>query len=127
MFPLNIDSFAGISSHQYDFTDNEFLSFLADLDSVEYVITITIIVILISVNLNIFEQFYIFAALLDIATTSGGMVQQEGFRLTQKGIMVANTRREYIQENLDSLYNEIERLTQELEQLKQETSQQIND
>ncbi len=54
------------------------------------------------------------------------MVSQEGFRLTQQGLIVANTRREYIQENLDSLYNEIDRLTQELNQLKQEADLQIN-
>ena len=77
---LNFDAFAGISSHKYGFTDSEFLAFIADLDPTEYILVITVVTILININLNIFEQYVVSGALLDIAVTSQNMVQQRGFQ-----------------------------------------------
>lgn len=74
---LNFDAFAGISSYKYGFTDSEFLAFIADLDPTEYILVITVVTILININLNIFEQYVVSGALLDIAVTSQNMVQQK--------------------------------------------------
>ena len=71
---LNFDAFAGISSYKYGFTDSEFLAFIADLDPTEYILVITVVTILININLNIFEQYVVSGALLDIAVTSQNMV-----------------------------------------------------
>ena len=103
---LNFDAFAGISSHKYGFTDSEFLAFIADLDPTEYILVITVVTILININLNIFEQYVVSGALLDIAVTSQNMVQQRGFQLARQG------------ENFDNLYSEVDRLTEELNQIK---------
>ena len=67
---LNFDAFAGISSYKYGFTDSEFLAFIADLDPTEYILVITVVTILININLNIFEQYVVSGALLDISITS---------------------------------------------------------
>lgn len=119
---LNADSFAGISSHRYGFTDSEFLAFIADLDPVDYIIVTTVVAILININLNIFEQYVVSGVLLDIAITSQNMVQQEGFRLARQGQAASSARNEYRQENFDTLYNEINRLTEELNELKSQSS-----
>ncbi|MEE0427508.1 MAG: hypothetical protein UDF80_06595 [Turicibacter sp.] len=86
---LNFDAFAGISSHKYGFTDSEFLAFIADLDPTEYILVITVVTILININLNIFEQYVVSGALLDIAVTSQNMVQQRGFQLARQGEAVS--------------------------------------
>ena len=86
---LNFDAFAGISSYKYGFTDSEFLAFIADLDPTEYILVITVVTILININLNIFEQYVVSGALLDIAVTSQNMVQQRGFQLARQGEAVS--------------------------------------
>ena len=86
---LNFDAFAGISSYKYGFTDSEFLAFIADLDPTEYILVITVVTNLININLNIFEQYVVSGALLDIAVTSQNMVQQRGFQLARQGEAVS--------------------------------------
>ena len=86
---LNFDAFAGISSYKYGFTDSEFLAFIADLDPTEYILVITVVTILININLNIFEQYVVSGALLDIAVTSQNMVQQRGFQFARQGEAVS--------------------------------------
>ena len=86
---LNFDAFAGISSYKYGFTASEFLAFIADLDPTEYILVITVVTILININLNIFEQYVVSGALLDIAVTSQNMVQQRGFQLARQGEAVS--------------------------------------
>ena len=86
---LNFDAFAGISSYKYGFTDSEFLAFIADLDPTEYILVITVVTILININLNIFVQYVVSGALLDIAVTSQNMVQQRGFQLARQGEAVS--------------------------------------
>ena len=86
---LNFDAFAGISSYKYGFTDSEFLAFIADLDPTEYILVISVVTILININLNIFEQYVVSGALLDIAVTSQNMVQQRGFQLARQGEAVS--------------------------------------
>lgn len=124
---LNFDAFAGISSHKYGFTDSEFLAFIADLDPTEYILVITVVTILININLNIFEQYVVSGALLDIAVTSQNMVQQRGFQLARQGEAVSRQRSEYRQENSDNLYSEVDRLTEELNQLKSKIFPQQTD
>lgn len=124
---LNFDAFAGISSHKYGFTDSEFLAFIADLDPTEYILVITVVTILININLNIFEQYVVSGALLDIAVTSQNMVQQRGFQLARQGESVSQQRSEYRQENFDNLYSEVDRLTEELNQLKSKIFPQQTD
>lgn len=124
---LNFDAFAGISSHKYGFTDSEFLAFIADLDPTEYILVITVVTILININLNIFEQYVVSGALLDIAVTSQNMVQQRGFQLARQGEAVSQQRSEYRQENFDNLYSEVDRLTEELNQLKSKIFPQQTD
>ena len=124
---LNFDAFAGISSHKYGFTDSEFLAFIADLDPTEYILVITVVTILININLNIFEQYVVSGALLDIAVTSQNMVQQRWFQLARQGEAVSQQRSEYRQENSDNLYSEVDRLTEELNQLKSKIVPQQTD
>lgn len=119
---FTMDPTSGLLEHQYGFTDNEFFAFIADLDSVDYIITLTVIAILINVNLNIFEQYVLSGFLLDLAVTSQNMVQQEGFRLTRRGQEIGRQRAEARQENFDQLYQEMDRLQNELNQLRAQTN-----
>lgn len=116
------DPASGLVDHKYGFTNNEFFAFIADLDPVDYIITLTVIAILINVNLNIFEQYVLSGFLLDLAITSQNMVQQEGFRLTLEGQEIGRQRAEARQENFDQLYQDMDRLQNELNQLRAQTT-----
>lgn len=107
-------------SYQYGFTNSEFFAFIANLDPVEFILTITVITILIAVNLNVFEKQVVSAALVDIGVTLGNMVQQELFQSARQNEANTNERNEALQNDLDTLYNDIDQLQAQINALRQQ-------
>lgn len=107
-------------TYDYGFTNSEFFAFIANLDPVEFILTITVITVLIAINLNVFEKQVVSAALVDIGVTLGNMVQQELFQSARQNEAATNERNQALQNDLDTLYNDIEQLQAQLNALRQQ-------
>jgi len=113
-------SYAGepLPHYRFEFTNSEFIAFLASLNAIEYIIVLSLITILIMINLNKQEREIIYNFFITIGQTMGSGVDQTAFQVELNSQKEDAKKDNALQTDFDYIYTEMNALQNEIKALK---------